>query len=323
MRPDRADRSGRLRKAVVNVVGFAVGLALFGWIVSIAVQGEGWDRLLDTSPLMVAALLGCTAVSAVCNGATFWVLALPIRRFGFLDLQLLNLVANALNYAPLRLGAIARAAYHLRVDRLTVLQLAVWFSIVGYVVMLAIGSCLMATLLRSELDAVWIALVIGQMILGAAAVRVVFGFSLVRGALRGVDGTIVGGPSLWSAVVLRLLDLAAYTGRFAVAMMILDVHLPTATDVVVLSVIALAASLIPFGRLGFREACVALTAARLDLGSGQVESTWAQLALVESAGEALVYIPAGGLALLWYRRKWRSAAPMTGAGPSPSPGDEV
>jgi hypothetical protein len=35
------------------------------------------------------------------------------------------------------------------------------------------------------------------------------------------------------------------------------------------------------------------------------------LALVESAGEALVFIPLGALALLWYRKRWVGAPPAT------------
>ncbi|MHC4992612.1 MAG: hypothetical protein ACYTGC_16700, partial [Planctomycetota bacterium] len=232
-------------------------------------------------------------------------------RIGFLDLQWLNLVSNMLNYAPLRLGAIARGLYHLRVDRLTIVQLAAWMAVIAYLVVLAIGACVLATLARSQLDWIWVLLLLGQMVLGAAAARVVVSYSLVHRYLQGVDRIVIDRASLWGALLLRLVDLAAYTTRFAVAMHILGVSLPSGTDIVVLAVVALAASLIPFGRLGFREACVALTAARLNMDDTNLEATWAQLALVESMGEMLVFLPCGGIALIWFRKRWKGAVPET------------
>jgi hypothetical protein len=35
---------------------------------------------------------------------------------------------------------------------------------------------------------------------------------------------------------------------------------------------------------------------------------WAQLALIESAGEAIVAIPAGLAAVPWFRKRWRERA---------------
>ena len=121
--------------------------------------------------------------------------------------------------------------------------------------------------------------------------------------------------SLWGASLLRLVDIAAFTGRMGAAISILGLTLP-GSHLVMLALVALAASLIPFGRLGFREWAVALAAARLSAfgaDPGSIESfasleAWAQLALVESAGEASIVIPAGVVALLWYRRRWRRAA---------------
>ncbi len=121
--------------------------------------------------------------------------------------------------------------------------------------------------------------------------------------------------SLWGAALLRLVDIAAFTGRMGAAISILGLTLP-GSHLVMLAMVALVASLIPLGRLGFREWAVALAAARLSAfgaDPGSIESfasfeAWAQLALVESAGEASVVIPAGAVALLWYRQRWRRGA---------------
>jgi hypothetical protein len=77
---------------------------------------------------------------------------------------------------------------------------------------------------------------------------------------------------------------------------------------VVLAMIALASSLMPVGRVGVREFCVAAAAARMNIDVGMDKSMWDQLALLESAGEALAYIPLGIMAIPWFRARWKNAA---------------
>ena len=117
-------RSGaaRIRRTVVNGIGFAVGLGLFIWIVVVAVRDGDWGRLRDASAWQISGLVVPTIVSCLVNGAMFWVTIRPIKHLRMYDLQWLHVVSSLLNYAPLRLGAIARAAYHLRVDRITMLD---------------------------------------------------------------------------------------------------------------------------------------------------------------------------------------------------------
>jgi hypothetical protein len=296
------------RKLIIQLLAWLVGLGLLAWIIRGAAIGGDWTKIRDASPLVVAALLGCTVVSAFCNGATFWITVQSLRPLRFWDMQRLNLVGNILNYAPIRLGAIARVMYHLRVDRLRLLEIGAWFALIGYVLLLGVGACLFASLIHNKVDWIWAAMVAGQLLLGGLAARVFFGSRLMVRYGGGVDKLFSDTRGLWSAIALRVVDLSAYTGRMAAALAILGTPLP-ASHIVVLATIALAASLIPFGRVGFREFCVAAAATRLGMQSNQVESTWQQLALIESAGEALIYIPAGALALLWYRKRWRNAGP--------------
>ena len=232
-----------------------------------------------------------------------------------------------LNYAPIRAGAIARIAYHIRVDRLGLLEIGAWFTMLGYILLLGVGSCALATLAHPEIDWLWAVLVIGQMILGAAVARVAVGHRLIVRHGRGIDRMLRDPMSLGGAVLLRLVDIAAFTGRMGAAISILGLTLP-GSHLVMLALVALVASLIPFGRLGFREWAVALAAARLSAfgtDPGSIESfAWAQLALVESAGEASVVIPAGAVALLWYRHRWRrgaGAADVPGADGGSLPGN--
>ena len=135
--------------------------------------------------------------------------------------------------------------------------------------------------------------------------RLAAGFPLFVKHARGIDQMVLH-RGVWWATVLRIVDLAAYVGRMAAAMAMLDLHLP-ASQIVQLAMVALAASLMPVGKLGFREFCVAAVATRLNMQEAEVKGTWEQLALIESAGEAVVFIPLGGIAMLWFRSKWAKA----------------
>ncbi len=299
-------------KLFLQLAIFVVGIALLAWIIVRAVKEGQWDRIAHANPLLVAVLLGCTAVSAALNGWSFWVTVRPIRRIPAWDMQRINLVANMLNYAPVRLGAIARVYYHIRVDRLTILQIGAWFSLIAYVLLLGIGSCLIATLVRFQVDWIWGLLVVGQMLAGIVAIRVFAGLPLVARHGRGFDRMVNDRSTLWSAAGLRIADMVMYITRMGVAAAILDIRL-SLPQTVVLAVVALSVSLVPVARVGFREYCVAAVAGQLSLSGGDVDANLNQLALMESAGEALVYIPLGILALPWLRHRLRSR---------PAPGDQ-
>ena len=249
------------RRLAVQIAGFVAGAAMLVWIIHKAI-GEGeWDRVLHAAPPLVAGLIACTLISAAANGTIFFVTIRPIQRIGFWDLQRLNVVATLLNYAPIRLGAVARVLYHLRVDRLGLLQIGAWFSLVGGVMILGVASCGLATIVRPEVDWLWALLVAGQLLLGGGAIRILGSLPLVARHGRGIDTMTIDRWSVWGAIALRAIDLAAFAGRMALAAAILQIHLE-ARHVVLLALVAMTASLIPFGRVGFREFCVAMAAER-------------------------------------------------------------
>ncbi len=283
-----------------------VGVALLAWIVQRALKEGHWDRLADAPPAALALLLGCTVASAVLNGSIFWITVRPLKPLGWWDLQRLNLVANMLNYAPVRLGALARVLYHMRVDRLRLVEVGAWFAIVGYVLVLGVGACGVATLARPRLDWAWALLVVAQLVAGAVVLRMCSRIPLAASLGAGVDRLAGDNAAIGGALLLRLADVAAYTGRMAAAAWILEVRL-SGSDTVLLALVALLGSLIPLGRVGFREFCVLLAAQRLSIAAGDVDKATAQLALVESAGEAAVFVPLGAIWLWWFRSRWRAA----------------
>src|SRR5688572_3352180 len=121
-------------KMAMQVLGFALGVALLTWCISEAVKGggEGWSKLRNAPGSLVAGLIGCTVVSLAANGALFWIVVRPVHPLRLGHMQLLNLVTSVLNYAPIRAGLIARVAYHLRVDRMSLMLIGGWFAAIGY-----------------------------------------------------------------------------------------------------------------------------------------------------------------------------------------------
>ena len=97
---------------------------------------------------------------------------------------------------------------------------------------------------------------------------------------------------------LRLLDVLCFTARLLVGANILGIELGFGEGVL-LAVVATFASLVPFGRFGFREAGVAGAAGAI---GGIDPGLRDQLSLLDSAAEAAAYVPLGlALSVLWLR----------------------
>jgi hypothetical protein len=136
--------------------------------------------------------------------------------------------------------------------------------------------------------------------------QMILGTEFVERIGKGMHRMLRQPAALWGAIGLRVVDIAAFTGRMACAAAILELTLST-SDIVLLAVTSLAVSLFPLGRVGYREAGVAFFAQFLGMSGAEFDAARNQLALVESAGEAIVAIPLGAMALLWYRSRWVKA----------------
>lgn len=294
------------RRLAIQLVGFAVGIALLVWCVREAAAEGGWEKLRAAPPMLLVAMLLCSLGSAVVNGTTFWITVRPIKPLRWGELQLVNLAANMLNFAPVRLGAIGRVWWHYRIDGLSILQIGGWFAFIGYVLVLGLASCFVATAAHPVIDLWWILLVVGQMVVGGLCVRFLAGTPLLARHGRGLERMVASPAALWGAAGLRLVDLAMYATRMAIAAKILGIDLPLA-HLAILGFVALAASLSPVGRLGIREACVALAARWLEMQATDVASSMQSLALVDSAAEAAVMVGGGAIAALLLRPRARAA----------------
>jgi hypothetical protein len=295
------------RKILIQTIGFLVGMGLLAWIVYGAVRGGNWEPILHANPLLVAGLAGCSLISALINGVIFWVVIRPVAPLRLRDLTWVNLTTAILNYAPIRAGLLARVAYHLRVDRMKLVQILSWLVAISFTMVLTLGACVVATILRPQIDWLWALLIGGQLLLGGLMTIAMMGQPIVVKFGRGLDRMLRNPIALWGAIIMRLIDIGAYFGRMSCAVAILQLKF-TWSQIMILALAALALSINPLGRFGYREAGIAIVASLLaSSGSNELRGQMDQLALLESAGEAIVFIPLGLIALVWYRRRWINA----------------
>jgi len=295
------------RKIILQVAGFALSVALIAWCVwGAAKDPEGWQRLREASSASLIGLLLCSLGSIIISGLTFWIAARPVQTLGVQDQQWINALACMLNYAPVRLGMFVRAAYAIKVDHLRAVELVAWFASVAFTFVVALVAITAGTLAWIQFGA-WTffpTLIIIAM-LGGFSGRWCATLSMVQKRAQGLERLITNPTALWGSIALHILDLFFATGRVLLAIQILDLPLNLAQTCLI-SMASFAASMNPLGRLGFREAAVAFTAGALSFGGlAGMENKFQTLAVIESAGEALVAIPVGMLALypIWKRFK--------------------
>ena len=167
----------------------------------------------------------------------------------------LNFSCGALNYAPFRLGALARIAWHVRVDGMNASRVSAlmamaggWYLLVG---LAAFGAVVASAFGRLGNIGPRVALLPAGWALGRMVIAKLPGglFREARPMLNNPRASLECGRL---APVGRVVLHRTLAGRRK----ILGIELGFGEGVL-LAVVATFASLVPFGRLGFREAGVA------------------------------------------------------------------
>jgi len=332
--PERPEgRPGRRRgspvKTAVQLVGFAVGLALLWWCVSLALKPENreqLEKLSDAGAGPLALLFLAPVATLVINGLVFWIMLLPERRLPIGGVMATNAIATMLAYLPFKLSVIGRFAIHNRRDGVPILTIAAWMGAVAVTVLAGLGPVAGVSVWRGAVDWVWwVASGVGVVGLTAVSIAVSGYFAHDRGLgrihrvldpfavgplkgllrgdafrrLHGAFAMLAHPGAVWAAVGLRLGDVAVQSVRMVVAAAALGVELSPEHAVLVASTYFMIGMLSPFGMLGTREAG-SVGLAEL-LGFGEAGDSLVVVILAVSATESLVNLACGAAGVAWLR----------------------
>jgi hypothetical protein len=317
------------RRMAAQAVGFAVGIALVAWVVKGAIDAandpsragilECVRAAWESRPWLVAGIALTTVLSLVIDGALFWLILLPVRRLGFMEIQWLTFVTATSNFFPVRLGIPVRYAYAMLANRMGFLEATAWFVALTLVILVSLGAVVAATAAVPVPGVAWALLVLVALAAGGWILQRAAGLGPVRARMGDWTPMLTTPRTYWAGALLRVAEVLLWVVRMWCAAEILGLGLSFAT-VTVLGVASIAVMLNPVGRIGFREATTVVVAnwmAGGGLDVAHADAGFKQLALLESLGEMATTIPMGIVAApflaRWYRRRRREAAAQPSA----------
>ncbi len=351
-------RKRRVVRVLVQVVGFAAGLASLGWCISKAFRNDPHDpvnkfeRLLHAPRELLIAMFALSFATMVVNGLLFWVGLLPVRRLRATDVVATNGICSFLAYLPLKAGAIVRVIIHNRRDGVPLLTIGAWFASMGVVIAAAFGPPILGVLWLGTIDRDWLYAVGAMELAGAAAT--VIGARLFKGQ-QGIDrltsiahafhlrpikaflrsgiwaklhpgfDMIASPGAVATSMVLRMVDVCIQSGRFLVAAKILGVDLPLSQAMPISLTFFMIGVVSPAGMAGLREGAATGLASVLLKKTGASEddySSFAAIALLVTATEAIVFLASAAMGVAWLRPDRLLSlrqSPATSSDPAPPP----
>lgn len=275
--------AARSRIAIaLNLLGFALGLALLWWCGARALAPENSEQLrkLAAAPWWQAgALVALSLASAMFNALAFHAAVSPVRRLPVWDVASVNVIASLGNYMPFKLGLIFRVLTHNRRNGVPLLTIGAWMGSMAVIMLCVLGPVLLAGVWRGRVDALWWVASIGGIALlcGAAVAAARFagtgrGWALIERVWKALpmprrlhasamlerihEGTRMLGSAraVAGVVAWRLADLATQAARFLVAAAIVGRAVRWDESLLAGSTYYLIGSVSPAGQLGLREA---------------------------------------------------------------------
>jgi hypothetical protein len=340
----------RAVRLTVQLIGVLAGIASLWWCVALALKPENrhhMNRLLEAPGHLLAAMFALSLATLVINGLLFWIMLAPVRRLRVSDTIAVNALCQMVSYLPLKLGAVTRVLVHNRRDHLPLAMIGAWFAAILVPMALAYLTPLGLLMVWPRMAAPWLAALVGLEVVGAIVIVAfarVFRGSPGLGRLSNILGRVPLLPlgrmlrtKLWGdlhagfdmlaspwavggSVALRIADISVHTARFLVAGAILGLALPIEQALPISVVYFLVGVVSPSGQAGLREGAATGIAGLLLAktgATGEAAKAFAPVALLVSATEALVFLVAGGMGLLWLRpdRLIRGLRPVSPAAP--------
>lgn len=323
------DRRGPL-SVVLQLAGFAAGLALLAWCVREALRPENRDkleRLGDASPAQIVGLLALSLASLAVNGLSFRSLLFPVHRLKVMDILAVNSLCTWLNYLPFKLGAITRVLIHNRRDAVPVFTIGAWFLALALVMLSVCGPLIVVSLLRPRVDATWISLSLLGVVVAAMALHLLARFATgdagraratsllstltlglsarpfaqtpVRHAIAGAD-MLASPPAFSATLAWRAIDLSLQAVRFMLAASVIGHSLSADRALLAALAFFLIGVFSPAGMLGTREGGTAWLLP-LVATSGEDTSWFAAAVLIVGAAELITNTACATLGLIYLR----------------------
>lgn len=318
-------KPGTLR-AAVQLAGFGVGVTMIVWAIRTVMSPDNQaalDKLRDATAGQIITLMALAAGSLVLNAIIFWSVIRPVHRLRLSDMVAVNALATFLSYLPFKVSVVCRWIVHNRRDGVHNLTIGAWFVVVAGLTVVTVAPMWLA-FARPDTAGHWWWLVVA----GAIAVAHTIAWQaarFVRGP-RGMarlrrfglpehwahrewfarlhDGASMSadGHSVWVSTVARVMDIASFGLRFAIAAHIIGVELSTEEALLIGLAYFVVGVVSPFGTVGTREA----GALAMAVGAGVVSAELEQDALLTAillvtVSEAVTSLIGAGLALAWLR----------------------
>lgn len=326
--PPVASSPRRARRIALQLLGFAIGLALLAWCASQAASTknrEQLDHLLDAPSWILAAVVGLSFLTVTLNGLIFWLLLAPARRIPPLDAVAVNSIATFLNYLPFKLSVASRFVFHNRRNAVPMLTIAAWMAAVGIATMAVLVPAALVTILRARIDLAWAALSLAAILasvstlcalarlfagdkglarLHALADRIPIALAarLVRSHpfrhLHAGFAMLSSPRFLAIASLLRCADIAVQATRFVLVSRAVDAPIAWDQALVLSIVYFLLGVLSPAGALGTPQGGTTAIGQGLNLPAA---STLSVITLAIGAVEALVNLVFASLSVLYLR----------------------
>ncbi len=337
-----ATGAGR-RRLLVQAVGILISLGLLTWTITGVLKPENrpkLDSVLHAPPASLALLIGLSLISLFCNGATFWLSLCAVRPVPFWGTQAANAIASFLGYLPFKLSLISRLIIHNRRDGVPVIALGAWLAANALLVLGILACITLARLWRGSVDVAFGAVAFGMLLTfgvtlcvasrlfagepGRARYRALAGRLglLGRLMLKPAFGHLLAGFDILAqprvvagVIIVRLLDIAAQTGRFVVAAQLINVPLSWSNALLPAIAFFVIGAGSPAGAVGGREGGTSGIAALLHLESVVSLGDFKIITLVVSGSEILLYTAVAIVSTLYVRPDKLALTPAPSASP--------
>ena len=328
-----ASKKPKLWMTIIQIIGFAGGLAALVWAVRVATSPQNREQLAklsDATAGELILLMSLAATSVAVNGFIFWVVLNPVHKIRLTDVISINAIATLLAYLPFKLSVVSRFVIHNRRDKVPVVTIGAWILAEGILMAAVFGPIALVSLWQQEINTIWvITSLIGIYvctIVGSWIARQLAGdIGIERLSKLGIKDAIIARPSFmrlhsgfdmlgnarstFLTNTFRIIDILAFALRFYIAARVLELPISAPDSLLLGATYFMIGAASPFGMLGTREAGTIAMASMVGISSAALSEDAtgtvpiAATVLFVTAIEALVNLTCAGFGLAWLRAR--------------------